>query len=160
MGIFLHYVNLDSHQVTEEFLGLVEIYGSKGAEALFNLTCDVLKHKGIDIKQMRFNGVDGTNTMKGERSELQRRFRCEVPHTKNINCRNHKLALVFVHLLPNFKALQNVDSVLLSSWKMMKYSTGRNAVFGEAQETLGRKNVNSLKPLQPGSCHMARHLKG
>ena len=160
LAIFVRYVNSDSHQVTEVFPGLVEDNGSKGAEALFNLICNVLKRKGIDIKQMRFNGMDGTTTMSGERSGLQRRFRHEVPHTKYINCRDHKLALVFVHLLPNFKALQNVDSVLLSSWKMMKYSTGRNAVFGEAQETLGRKNVNSLKPLQPGSCHMARHLKG
>ena len=109
---------------------------------------------------MHFNGIDGTNTMSGERSRLQKRFRHEVPHTKYINCRNHKLALVFVHLLSNFKALQNVDSGLLSSWKMMKYSTVKNAVFGEAQKPLGRKNVNSLKPLQPGSCHMARHLKG
>ena len=66
LAIFVCYVNSDSHQVTEEFLGLVEVYGSKGAEALFNLICDVLKRKGIDINQMRFNGMDGTNTMSGE----------------------------------------------------------------------------------------------
>ena len=45
LAIFVRYVNLDSHQVTEEFLGLVEVYGSKGAEPLFSLICDVLKHK-------------------------------------------------------------------------------------------------------------------
>ena len=105
LAIFVSYLNSDSHQVTEEFLGLVEVYVSKGAEALFNLICNVLKRKGIDIKQMRFNGMDQTNTMSGERSRLQRRFRDEVPHTKYINCRNHKLALVFVHLLPNIMAL-------------------------------------------------------
>ena len=115
LAIFVHYVNSDSHQVTKEFLGLVEVYGSKGAKALFNLICDVLKRKGIDIKQMRFNGMDRTTTMSGKQSELQRRFRHEVPHRKYINCRNHKLALVFVHLLPNFKALRNVHSLLLSS---------------------------------------------
>ena len=145
LTIFVRYVNSDSHQVTEEFLGLVEVYGRKGAEALFNLICNVLKRKGIGIKQMRFNGMDGTNTMSGERSGLQRRFRHEVPHTKYINCRNGKLVLVFVHLLPNFKALQNVDSVLLSSWKMIKYSTVKNAVFGEAQETFGKKKRKLLK---------------
>ena len=105
LAIFVRYVNSDSHQVTEAFPGLVEVNGSKGAEALFNLICNVLKRKGIDIKQMRFNGMDGTTTMSGQRSGLQRRFRHEVPHTKYINCRDHKLALVFVHLLPNFKAL-------------------------------------------------------
>ena len=145
LAIFVRYVNLDSHQVTEEFLGLVDVYGSKGAEPLFNLICDVLKHKGTDIKQMGFNGMDGANTISGQQSGLQRRFRHNAPHTKYINCRNYKLALVFMHLLPNFKALQNVDSVLLSSWKMMKYSTVKNAVFGEAQETFGKKKDKLLK---------------
>ena len=31
--MFVPYINSESHQVTEEFLGLVEVYGSKGAEA-------------------------------------------------------------------------------------------------------------------------------
>ena len=48
LAIFVRYVNLDSHQITEEFLGLVKVYESKGTEALFNLICDVLKRKGID----------------------------------------------------------------------------------------------------------------
>ena len=67
-------------------------------------------------------------------------------HIQYINCRNHKLSLVFVHLLPNFKALQNIDSVLLSLRKMMKHSTVKNAVFGEAQETFGKKKHKLLKP--------------
>ena len=145
LAIFIRYVNSDSYQVTEQFPGLVEVNGCKGTKASFNLICNVLKPKETNIKQMRFNRMDGTNTMSGERSGLHRRFRHEVPHTKYINCRNHKLALVFVHLLPNFKALQNVDSGLLSSWKMMKYSTVKNAVFGEAQETFGKKKRKLLK---------------
>ena len=138
LAIFECYVNSDSHQVTEELLGLVEVYGSKGAEALFNIICDMLKRTGIGIKQVRFNGMDGTNTMTGDSGT---KF-----HIQYINCRNHKLSLVFVHLLPNFKALQNVDSVLLFSWKMMKHSTVKNAVFGEAQETFGKKKHKLLKP--------------
>ena len=65
LALFVCYVNLDSHQVTEEFLGLVKV---KGAKALFNLIYDMLKCKGINIKQMRFNGMDRTNTMSGEQS--------------------------------------------------------------------------------------------
>ena len=34
LAIFVCYVNSDSHQVTDEFLGLVEVCSSKGAEAL------------------------------------------------------------------------------------------------------------------------------
>ena len=62
-----------------------------------------------------------------------------------------------MHLLPNFKAMQNVDSVLVSSWKMMKHSTMKNTVFGEAQETFGKKK---RKLLQPGGCEMVAYLKG
>ena len=71
LSIFIRYVDSDSHEVKEEFLGLVEVVGSKGAEALFKLICEVLQDKGVDINQMRFNGFDGTNTMSGETSGLQ-----------------------------------------------------------------------------------------
>ena len=33
LAMFVPYIDSESHQVTEEFLGLVEVYGSKGAEA-------------------------------------------------------------------------------------------------------------------------------
>ena len=82
LSIFIRYVDSDDHQVKEEFLGLVEVVGSKGAEALCNKICEVLTEKQIDIKQMRFNGFDGTNTMSGEISGLQCRFRHLVPHAK------------------------------------------------------------------------------
>ena len=94
---------------------------------------------------MRFNGMDGTNTACGERSGLQRRFGHKAPHAIYVNCCNHKLAHVFVHLLSHFKVLQDVDSVLLSCWKMMKYSIVKNAVFGEAQEALGKNRRKLLK---------------
>ena len=89
LSIFIRYVDSDSHEVKEEFLGLVEVVGKKGMEALFKLICEVLQDKGVDINQMRFNGFDGTNTMSGEISGLQRRFRHLVPHSKYINIRNH-----------------------------------------------------------------------
>ena len=77
--------------------------GSTGAEVLSKLICEGLQDKGVDMKQMRFNGFDGTNTMNGEVSGLQVRFRHFVPHSKYINCRNHQLALVFVHYCQSIK---------------------------------------------------------
>ena len=94
-SIFMRYVDSDSHEVKEDFLGLVEVVGSKRVEALFKLICEVLPDKEVEINQMRFNGFDGKNTMGGEISELQRQFHYLVPHSKHINCRNHRLALVF-----------------------------------------------------------------
>ena len=84
-SIFMRYVDSDSHEVKEDFLGLVEVVGSKRVEALFKLICEVLQDKEVEINQMRFNGFDGKNTMGGEISELQRQFHHLVPHSKHIN---------------------------------------------------------------------------
>ena len=94
---------------------------------------------------MRFNGFDGTNTMSGEISGLQRRFRHLVPHSKYINCRNHRLALVFVHLLPKYKTLMDVDAIIISVWKLMKYSIVKASVFRAAQTAVGEKKLKLLK---------------
>ena len=145
LSIFIRYIDADDHTVKEEYLGLTEVVGSKGAEALLEKICDFLKEKGIDINQMRFNGFDGTNTMSGEITGLQRRFRHLVPHTKYMNCRNHRLALVFVHLLPKHQALFDADAVIMAVWKLMKYSTVKASVFGAAQEAMGQNKLKLLK---------------
>ena len=77
--------------------------------------------------------------MSGEISGLQCRFRHLVLHSKYINCKNHQLALVFVHLLPKYKTLMDVDAII-SVWKLMKYSTVKASVFGAAQTAVGKKN--------------------
>ena len=71
LAIFICYVDSDCHQVKEEFLGVVEVVESKGAKALCQIICEVLREKGIDINQLRFDGFDGTNMMSGKISGLQ-----------------------------------------------------------------------------------------
>ena len=79
LAIFIRYVDSDCHQVKEEFLGVVEVVGSKGAEVLGQIICEVLREKGVDINQLRFIGFDGTNMMSGKISGLQRRLQHLVP---------------------------------------------------------------------------------
>ena len=86
------------------------------------------QEKDVNIENMRFNGMDGTNTMSGEISGLQQRFRHITPHTKYMNCGNHILAIVFVHLLDQYEILKAVDTSLISVWKLMKYSSLKSAV--------------------------------
>ena len=145
LAIFIRYVDSDCHQVKQEFLGVVEVVGSTGAEALCQIICKVLREKGVDINQLRLNGFDGTNTMSGEISGLQRRLQHLVPHAKYVNCRNHRLALVFVYLISKFQVLADVDALILAVWKLMKYSSVKVSVFGAAQTVEGLKNVKLLK---------------
>ena len=70
--------------------------------------------KGVDIEQMRFTGLYVTNTMSGEVSGLQTRLRHLSPLTNYINCWNHRLHLIFVHLLNENESLSNVDTFVIS----------------------------------------------
>ena len=101
---------------------------------------------------MRFYGLDGTNSMSGEITGLQRRLRYLSPDMKYINCRNHRLALMFMHLLKEFKGLQDVDQLLLNLWKMFKHSSVKFSVFEKAEESEG------LAPLKILKCARTRRL--
>ena len=96
---------------------------------------------------MRFNSVDGNNTINGETPRLQLKFTDAVPQSKYMNCRNHKLATAFLHMLKNkeFKLLADVDALLLSLWKMIKYLSVKTAAFKEAQNAENQKNLKILK---------------
>ena len=113
LAIFVRYIDSDRHEMQEEFLGMFEIVLSKDAEALC-VICNVLQEKGDNIENMRFNGMDGTNSMSGEISGLQRCFCHITSHTKYMNCCNHKVALLFVHLLDQYEALKAVDTSVIS----------------------------------------------
>ena len=68
-----------------------------------------------------------------------------VTHAKYVNCRNHRLALVFVYSISIFQVLADVDALILAVWKLMKYSSVKASVFGAAQTVEGQKNVKLLK---------------
>ena len=111
LAIFIRFVHSDSHEVAEEFFGLVQVFYSKCAEVLCQ---KVVLLKKVDIEQMRFTGLYVTNTMSGEVSGLQTRLRHLSPHANYINCWNHRLHLIFVHLLKENESLSNVDTFVIS----------------------------------------------
>ena len=51
-----------------------------------------------------------------------------------MNCQNHCLALCLVHLLKQCNELESVDALLLSIWKILHYSSIKQAVFENTQE--------------------------
>ena len=110
---------------------------------------------------MIFHGLDRTTAMSGERSGLQRWLHHEAPHLKYVNCRNHRPALVFVHLMPQFKQLiKEVDATVLGLWKGFKYSSIKASVFNNAQETEGLEKVKLIKAsLTTWLCHGAATVR-
>ena len=146
LTIFVCYVDSNMHSLTEELLGLIEIVRSKSAEVLCEKICEVLKEKGVDVSLMRFNGFDSTNTMSWEISGLQRRLCHICLHSKYINCKNHQLALVFVHLISkHICLLRKLMHPFMAVWKFMRYSSVKAAIFGTTQFAEGQKNLKLLK---------------
>ena len=82
LATFVRYVDSDSNDVKEEFLRLVQIKGDNGAAQICKKISELFRDKGIELSNMRFSGLDGTNSMSGEITGLQRRLRHLSLHMK------------------------------------------------------------------------------
>ena len=95
--------------------------------------------------------------MSGERGALQRYMRNESPFSKYINCRFHRFALVFKHLMTRYQILNSLDSLLLQLWKTFEFSTNNKAVLDEIQKAEGK--TNTLKMLKASVTRWLTHGK-
>ena len=98
LAVFITYLDEITDTVRAELIGLIHVTQTNSSALLASIKM-ILIPKGIDMRNVRFSGLDGTNTMRGEVSGLQRRLRNESPHMIYTNCRNHRLALVLVHMM-------------------------------------------------------------
>ena len=145
LALFVRYVDTSDNLPKESFLGIVKIGTSKTAEALQEIIQKFLEKKKLDISNIKFTGLDGTNAMSGERKGLQRRIRHLAPYSIYLNCSNHRLALCLVHLIKKYDILLSLDKLLISVWKHFKYSSVKQAVFEEAQKSMEQKPLKILK---------------
>ena len=145
LSIYLRFLDPIEMCVREEFLSHVRLTTSHSSIALCNAIKDVFIEKFLDLTKIRFSGLDGTNSMAGEVAGLQALIRNVAVFSVYVNCRCHRLALVFVHLIKEHPVLSQVDSVLLQVWKIFKFSTVRNAILEEVQIVEGTKPLKMLK---------------
>jgi len=132
--------------ISEHFLGIMHVDKTDSA-ILTTAIQQFFTAKGISLEHVRFLAFDGTNSMSGERTGVQRRVRNIAPHALYMNCRCHKLALCMVHLLkePQYQVLQDVDSTLLGLWKLFEYSPRKIAIFKNVQEVYGKSTLHLVK---------------
>ena len=105
----------------------------------------VLREKDIGIEKTRFCCLDDTNSMSGQHNGVQRRIRNHAPRAVCINCRCHRLALCFKHLVDDFPSLKTVDSLLLGLWKTFHFSSKNRYMLKEIQLAYGMKAFNVIK---------------
>lgn len=135
----------NSHnEIATHFLGFVNLEKAT-AEAIMTAVKLFLLAKNIDIGKIRFIALDGCNTMSGEHKGLERRIRHESPFALYVNCRNHRLALCLVHLIKKYPVLQEIDSLLISLWKLFEFSPQKMAVFKNIQSVYGKEPLTFLR---------------
>ena len=63
-----------------------------------------------------------------------------------VNCRCHRLALCFKHLIDQFSWLAKLDKLLLGLWKLFHYSALLNrSILNEIQKGYGMKAFHLVK---------------
>ena len=114
MGVFIDYFDEVSKSLMLDFISLVSISSTK-SEILIEKFKEIMMNCGNDITKTRFECFDGANSMSGEKSGVQRRYRNDTPFPIYVNCRCHRL--LFTKLLTGFKIFYyNSWSRLSKSW--------------------------------------------
>ena len=128
MGIFLSGYNEDDQEFVMEYLALFEVPSTRSAILLDELA-KILKER----------------EMWGEISGLQRRI-CHIsPHSIYVNCRCHRLALCFKHLIDQFSWLAKLDKLLLGLWKSFHFSALNCSILTEIQKAYGMEAFHLVK---------------
>ena len=82
------------------------------------------------------------NAMSGEKKGLQQSVRQVSPYALYMNCWYRHFAICLVHLLKQYNKSESVDALLLFNCKIFHYSSIKQAVFENTEET---ENVMPLK---------------
>ena len=75
--------------------------------------------------------MDGFSTMLGEHNGVKEKLSEATSHITHIHCKNHRLALHFAHLIPEFT--ENFDSLLLNLHLLLENSSVKQSIFEEVQ---------------------------
>ena len=68
------------------------------------------KDQDMPPRNARFLCMDSTNVNSGAQNSLRRHLEHSVPMLRWIGCNNHKLALCFKHLIPQFPTIFETDA--------------------------------------------------
>ena len=145
IGIYISYFDENLKSFCLDFLTLQSISSTK-SEVIIDKIKKLLSERGIDISRTRFVCFDG------EKTSVQRRYRCEAPFSMYVTYRRHRLALCFKHLANKFSWLSEIDKLLLGLWKTFHYSSLIRHIFSELQQAY------DLQPHHLGD-RMDKHVK-
>ena len=135
LGIYISLFDETNKEFNMDFISLVEV-SSTNSETVMCAIEKVLCEKDIGIEKTQFCCLDGTNSMSGQHNVVQRQIRNHAPHAVYINCRYHRLALCFKHLMNHFPRLKTMDSLLLGLSKTFHFSSKNHYILNRNTTSL------------------------
>eukprot|EP00111_Clytia_hemisphaerica_P019691 TCONS_00058113-protein len=140
-------------EIQNHFLDLLQLKRGD-ARSIFDSIVEYCQKNEINLDHARFGGMDGCTVMSGEHNGLKALLGNITPHFIYIHCRNHRLALCFAHLIPEFKEFENFDGLLLNLYLLLKKSTVKQSIFDEVQKAY---NLTSLKLIKAAVTRWLSH---
>jgi hypothetical protein len=101
LSIVIRYVTNDLNdgpKIRERFLGFIPLERTN-SETIFLALTNKLKSLGLSFENMVSQCYDGTNSMSGDKSGLQKRIKDVCPSAFYIHCSAHNLNLALVNAL-------------------------------------------------------------
>ena len=134
-----------TNKPVEHFLGIIHAKETN-AEALSGYLEDFLQSKAIKLENMSGLGFDGTNTMSGHRTGVQKRLRFLSPNALYIHCRCHQLQLAALSAANDHIVVKRVLGTLLTIWKVFHYSPKKAEKLALIQAVLQSPEIKMTKP--------------
>ena len=94
----------------------------------------------------RHRCMDSTNVNTGARNGLRCHQEHSFPMLPWMGCNNHKLALCFKHLIPQFPTIFKTDAFFLSLWKVFKYHPLAKTFLEESATMYGQDPITAMCP--------------
>ena len=104
-----------------------------------------MKPRGISFENMCGLGFDGTNTMSGRRSGVQKRLRLHAPSAFYIHYCCHQLQLAVINAAEEHVEVKSVLRTLLTIWKAFHYSPQKEARLARIQAELHSTEIKTQK---------------
>ena len=127
--------------IQNKFLDLIKLPRCD-ASTIFKSVEDFCKTNEIPLCNARFSGMDGCSTMSGVHEGVQAHFKRNCGHNIYCHCRNHRLALCFTHLIPQYPLFKFYDSLLLNRFLLFNHRSEKTVIF---QTSKGPNDLKSLK---------------
>ncbi|KAL4625243.1 hypothetical protein ACB092_05G011100 [Castanea dentata] len=169
MTIIIRFVDKDGF-VREPFFGVVHVPDTTTL-TLKDKIYSILSHHSLDIQDIRRQGYDSANTMRGEWNGLKALVSNDCSHTYYIHCFVHRLQLALVAVSKEvilvqsfFNRLSSIVNVVGASCKrieqLKKDYVDQIAYFVEIRKLETGRGLNQISTLQwAGDACWGSHLR-